>query len=199
MDHFGFKISFWSPYFYSISCVRFRLLDAGFRNKTNLKKTLLPEGSGCFHPNTPIMRKREKYIDPSRLAIPIRPPGSVPVKRQPKKHRDKRAAKTWSRRSNIWTEQSRNDNPKMTTRIKKQKQTRTHKRNTTQAETPKRRRARTKKTTNPKNASTWYKLDRKKALPQAPKQKETTKKKQQIIPYSLKDSPRTWNKNMLCG
>ena len=39
----------------------------------------------------------------------------------------------------------------MTTRIDK-KQTRTHNKNTTQAETQKKGRARTKKTTNPKNA-----------------------------------------------
>ena len=44
--------------------VRFHRLDAGFSKKATLKKTLLPEGSGCFHPNTPIMRNPEKYIDP---------------------------------------------------------------------------------------------------------------------------------------
>ena len=104
---------------------------------TTSKKTLVPEGSGYFHPKTPIMRKPEKYIDPSRLAISIRLSVMVPLKRQPKNPpTHKRADKTVSRRNNIRTEQSRKDNPKMTRRIDK-KQTRTHNRNTTQAETQK--------------------------------------------------------------
>ena len=61
----------------------------------------------------------------------------------------------------------------MTTRIDK-KQTRTHNKNTTQAETQKKGRVRTKKTTNPKNASTRDKLDRKKVVCQ------TTNTKKQI-------------------
>ena len=72
----------------------------------------------------------------------------------------------------------------MTTRIDK-KQTRTHNKNTTQAETQKKGRARTKKTTNPKNARTRDKLDRKKVVCQTPN-KTKTNMKQQRIPYSLK-------------
>ena len=87
------------------------------------------------------MRKPEKYIDPSRLAIPIRLSVMVPLKRQPKNPpTHKRADKTIRRRNNIRTEQSRKDNPKMTTRIDK-KQTRTHNKNTTQAENTKKRKS----------------------------------------------------------
>ena len=38
------------------------------------------QGSACFHPNTLIMRKAEKYIDPSRSAIPKRPPNKALTK-----------------------------------------------------------------------------------------------------------------------
>ena len=167
--------------------VRFHLLDAGFFKEIDFEKRVALGDSGCFHPKTPIMRKPEKYIDPSRLAIPIRLSVMVPAKRQPKKtraHTHKRAAKTRSRKNNIRTELWRKDNPKMTTRIDK-KQTRTHNKNTTQTETQKKGRARTKKTTNPKNANTRDKLERKKVVCQTPNTKKTNMK-QQRIPYSLK-------------
>ena len=65
--------------------VRFHLLDAGFFKESNFEKRVALGDSGCFHPKTPIMRKPEKYIDPSRLAIPIRLSVMFPLKRQPKK------------------------------------------------------------------------------------------------------------------
>ena len=198
MDHFCFSKKFWNPYFYSVSCDKiengcpFSPLRCGFFQRKQRRKKGRPGGQQLFHPNTPIMRKPEKYIDPSRLAIPIRLSVMVPLKRQPKNPpTHKRADKTLSRRNNIRTEQSRKDNPKMTTRIDK-KQTRTHNKNTTQAETQntqaetqKKGRARTKKTTNPKNASTRDKLDRKKVVCQTPNTTKTNMK-QQRIPYSLK-------------
>ena len=38
-----------------------------------MQKTLIPEGSTCFRPNTPIMKNGKKDIDPSRLALPTSP------------------------------------------------------------------------------------------------------------------------------
>ena len=106
--------------------VRFHRLDAVFFKESKVEKRVALGDSSCFHPNTPIMRKPEKYIDPSRLAMPIRLSVMVPLKRQPKNPpTHKRADKTLSRRNNIRTEQSRKDNPRMTTGIDK-KQTRTH-------------------------------------------------------------------------
>ena len=160
--------------------VRFHLLEAGFFKENNFEKRVALEDSACFHPKTPIMRKPEKYIDPSRLAMSKRLSVMVPLKRQPKNPpTHKRADKTLSRRNNIRTEQSRKDNPKMTTRIDK-KQTRTHNKTPRKQKHKKKGRARTKKTTNPKNASTRDKLDRKKVVCQTPN--TTTNMKQQRIP-----------------
>ena len=135
------KIYFWCRTHHHFCVFRCRAsfspLRCGFLKENNFEKTLLPEGSDCFHPNTPIMRKPKKYIDSSRLAISIRPPeGSRPKAAQKPTHIQKRAAKTRSRRSNIRTEQSRKDNPKMTTRIDK-KQARTHQKHHTSRNTKK--------------------------------------------------------------
>ena len=184
MDHCCFSKNSENPYFYSVFCDKiengcpFSPLRCGFFKESNVEKRVALGDSSCFHPNTPIMRKPEKYIDPSRLAIPIRLSVMVPLKRQPKNPpTHKRADKTLTRRNNIRTEQSRKDNPKMTTRIDK-KQTRTHNKNTTQTETQKKGRARTKKTTNPKNASTRDKLDRKTVVCQTPNTTKTNMKQQ---------------------
>ena len=37
---------------------------ARFRSQNRLQKTLALGGSACFRPNSPIMKKTEKYIDP---------------------------------------------------------------------------------------------------------------------------------------
>ena len=191
MDHFCFSKKIWNPYFYSVSCDKiengrpFHRLDAGFFKQSHLEKRVALGDSSCFHPNTPIMRKPEKYIDPSRLAISIRLSVMVPLKRQPKRtHTHKRAAKTWSRRNNIRTEQSRKENPKMTTRIDK-KQTRTHNKNTTQAETQKKeellqRRQRIQRTQAQETSWTEIRLCAKRQT------QKKTNMKQQRIPYSLK-------------
>ena len=180
----------WNPYFCSISCEIWKRLSfwtpwCSSLKQRNSHKNPCPGDSACCHPNTLIMRKAEKYIDPSRLAIPhttLRDP----VTRQPKAHTEKRAAKTWSRRSNMRTVQSRKDNPNKG-HSKETKQN--PPKNTKQAETHKIRKTQTENTTNPKNSNTKDKLDRKRLFAKHPNNKTTTTtttKKQQWKPYSLK-------------
>ena len=89
-------------------------------------------------------------------------------------------------RSNIRTEQSRKENPKMTTSIER-KQTRTQHKNTPDKQKkPPQKKTPRKKATNPNNAGTRDKLDRKKVVFQTPKRKTTRKKKQRIIRHSIK-------------
>ena len=77
------KKRFWNPYFYSVSCdksenaIVFWTLPCPISKPKPCKKTLFPEGSTCFRPNTPIMKNGKKYIDPSRLALPTSPPHKV--------------------------------------------------------------------------------------------------------------------------
>ena len=75
---------FWNPYFYSVS--RDKIENASFflplpcpisKPTPFAAKTLALGGSACFSPNSPTMKKAEKYIDPSRLALPERPPNKV--------------------------------------------------------------------------------------------------------------------------
>ena len=166
--------------------VRFHLLDARFSKiRTSKKEHSSPRAAAVFTQTPRLWENPKNILTPPGWPCPNDFPGWFPSEGSPRNpHTQKRAAKTWSRRNNIRTEQSRKDNPKMTTRIDK-KQTRTHNKNTTQAETQKKGRARTKKTTNPKNASTRDKLDRKKVVCQTPNTKKTNMK-QQRIPYSLK-------------
>ena len=200
MDHFSFsKKNSETPIFIAFPAtklktgVRFHLLDVGFFNESNFEKRVALGDSSCFHPKTPIMRKPEKYIDPSRLAISIRLSVMVPLKRQPKKNtHTQTSSQDMKWRSNIRTEQWRKENPKMTMSIER-KQTRTHdKKNTTQTEETPKKTSRRKKTANSNNAGTRDKLDRKKVVFQTPKRKTTRTKKQQRIRHSIK----TKSKNM---
>ena len=156
--------------------------------RNNFEKRVALGDSGCFHPNTPIMRKPEKYIDPSRLAMPIRLSGMVPLKRQPKKTHThtQTSSQDMKWRNNIRTEQSRKESPKMTTSIER-KQTRTQqKKHQTSRRNTKKRKTPRKKTTNPNNVGTRDKLDRKKVVFQTPKRKTTRNKKQRRIRHSIK-------------
>ena len=165
--------------------VRFRALDADFSKLTTSKKTLVPEGSGYFHPKTPIMRKPEKYIDPppvGHIHATLRDGSSEKAAQEPththtetssqdmkqkKQHQDR--GKTIPR----WRQELIRNKPEPNTK------------NTRQAEETPKKKTRTKKTTNPKNASTRDKLDRKKVVFQTPNTTKTNMK-QQRIPYSLK-------------
>ena len=77
MDHFfSFQKKFWNPYFYSVSCDKiengrpFSPLRCGFFKASNFEKTLVPEGSGYFHPKTPIMSKPENILTPPGWPYP---------------------------------------------------------------------------------------------------------------------------------
>ena len=146
MDHFCFSIFFFSetPIFIAFPAtklktgVRFHLLDARFSKIRTLKKHSSPRAVAIFTQTPRLWENPKNILTPPGWPCPNDFPGWFPSEGSPRKtHTQKRAAKTWSRRNNIRTEQSRKDNPKMTTRIDK-KQTRTHNKNTTQAETKKR-------------------------------------------------------------
>ena len=89
VDHFILNKQIWNPNFSShflrqiwkrpsVLASSMQVLKA-----KKFAKALVLGANAWFHPKTPIIRKAEKYIDPSRLAIPRRPPPRrVPVKRQ---------------------------------------------------------------------------------------------------------------------
>ena len=156
-----------------------------------------PRGQRLFSPKHPDYEKTRKIYWPlpvGHIHTTPPPPRRVPAKRQPKnppthtneqpRHEVEEATSGQSNQGKTiprWRQELTRNKPEP---IK----------NTTQAETQKKK-ARTKKTTNPKNASTRDKLDRKKVVCQTPNTKKSNK--ESLTPS--KDSPRTWNKNMFCG
>ena len=138
-------------------------------NKVTLKKGF-SGGQELFSPKHPDMKKPEKYVDPPRVGHTHTTPRKVPAKRQPKNPPTHTNEQPRHEVEETTSGQSNHDNPKMTTRIDK-KETRTHSKNTTQAETQKRKSS-NKEDNESKECKHKRQLDRKKVVCQNTKHKK---------------------------
>ena len=184
---------FWNPYCYSVSCDKIENrrplspLRCGFFKESNFEKRVTLGIIGVFSPKHPDYEKTWKIYWP----LPVGHTHTTfrdgsPQKAAQENTHTQTSSQDMKWRSSIRTEQSRerksqddDEHWKETNQNPTQKY-QTNRRNTKKGNTPR------KKTTNPNNASTRDKLDRKQVVFQTPKRKTTRNKKQQRIRHSIK-------------
>ena len=133
MGHFCFSKKFWNPYLYSVSCDKFENgcpfspLRCGFFQRKQGRKKGRPGGQQLFSPKHPDYEKTRKIYWPLPVGhthTTFRD-GSPEKAAQENTHtHTQTSSQDMKWRSKIRTEQSRKENPKMTTSIER-KQTRT--------------------------------------------------------------------------